>query len=116
MNEKMDFKNTVKLLAVTVILGLSVSVVWSMPKGNETKGRFYFKQTCKSCHTKGAAGGEISPMSKTQAQWERYFTIGKHNKGTEPLSKHLNEVQLRDARAYLVKHAADSSQPETCGK
>lgn len=116
MSEKRDLKDTIKLLAVTLILALSVSVVWSQPKGNETKGRFYFKQTCKSCHAKGAAGGEITPMSKTQAQWERYFTSGKHNKGTEPLSKHLKDEQLRDAWVYLVKHAVDSPQPETCGK
>jgi cytochrome c2 len=37
-------------------------------KGNETKGKFYFKQTCKPCHVKGQKGGEITPMSKTQAQ------------------------------------------------
>ncbi len=116
MNKNRDLKNTVKLFAATVILALSVSVVWSKPKGNETKGRFYFKQTCKSCHAKGASGGEITPMSKTQVQWERYFTAGKHNKGTELLSKHLNDEQLHDALVYLVNHAVDSPQPETCGK
>ncbi len=35
------------------------------PKPNETKGRYYFRQTCKSCRTKGATGGEITPLSKT---------------------------------------------------
>ncbi len=116
MNEKMNWKDTVKILAVTIVLALSVTAVSSKPKGNETKGRFYFKQTCKSCHAKGASGGEITPMSKTQAQWERYFMAGKHNKGTELLSKHLNDEQLRDAWVYLVNHAVDSPQPETCGK
>ncbi len=116
MKEKENLKNTFMLLAATLILSLSVSAVWSKPKGNETKGRFYFKQTCKSCHTKGASGGEITPMTKTQAQWERYFTVGKHNKGTEQLSKHLNDEQLHDAWVYLVNHAVDSPQPETCGK
>ncbi len=43
-------------------------------KGNEAKGKFYFKQTCKSCHVKGAQGGEITPLSKTQAQWQAYFS------------------------------------------
>ena len=33
-------------------------------KGNETKGKFYFKQNCKSCHVKDAQGGEITPLSK----------------------------------------------------
>ena len=116
MNKKRDWKKIIELIAVTVIFALSVTVVSSKPKGNETKGRFYFKQTCKNCHTKGASGGEITPMSKTQAQWERYFTLGKHNKGTEPLAKYFSGDQLNDAWVFLFNHAVDSPQPETCGK
>ena len=85
-------------------------------KGNETKGKFYFKKTCKPCHVKGEKGGEITPMSKTQAQWQTYFTKGKHMKGTEPLSKYMTDDQLKDALAFLYNHAVDSPQPETCGK
>lgn len=86
------------------------------PKGNEGKGRYYFRQTCKDCHTKGAKGGEVTPLTKTMAQWKTYFTKGTHNRGSEPLSKVMTPDQLRDVQTFVVAHAADSLQPETCGK
>lgn len=86
------------------------------PKGNEGKGRYYFRQTCKDCHTKGAKGGEVTPLSKTMAQWRSYFLKGKHSMGSEPLAKVIPAEQLVDVQTFLVKHAADSLQPETCGK
>lgn len=85
-------------------------------KGNEVKGKFYFKQSCKSCHTKGEKGGELTPLSKTQAQWQAYFMKGKHLKGSEPLAKYWTPEQMNDARTFLYNHAVDSPQPETCGK
>ena len=49
-------------------------------KGSVSKGKYYFKKTCKSCHTPKAEGGEVTPMSKTIKQWERYFKKGVHRK------------------------------------
>ena len=86
------------------------------PKGNEGKGRYYFRQTCKDCHTKGAKGGEVTPLTKTMAQWRTYFTKGKHAGGADALAKVMPAEQLLDVETFLVKHAADSLQPETCGK
>ena len=85
-------------------------------KGNEGKGKYYLKQTCKDCHTKGAKGGEVSPLTKTMAQWRGYFAKGKHAGGTEPLTKFMSPEQLKDVETFLFNHAADSLQPETCGK
>jgi mono/diheme cytochrome c family protein len=85
-------------------------------KGNEAKGRYYFRQTCKECHTKGAKGGEVTPLTKTMAQWRLYFTKGRHSGVAEGLSKVLTPEQLNDVETFLVNHAADSPQPETCGK
>ena len=107
-------------LALLVLAGmlalLPLSTVSAGQKGNETKGKFYFKQTCKPCHVKGEKGGEITPLTKTQAQWESYFAKGKHLKGTEPLTKYMTPEQLNDALTFLYNHAVDSPQPETCGK
>ena len=94
----------------------SVTPVSAAPKGSESKGRYYFRGTCKSCHSKGGEGGEITPLNKTQAQWKMYFASGKHAKGKEILTKFMPEDQLRDVAAFLDAHAADSLQPETCGK
>ena len=85
-------------------------------RGSESKGRYFFRQTCKSCHTKGAVGGEITPLNKTQAQWKAYFAAGKHARGKEQLVKVMEPNQLRDVQAFLNEHASDSLQPETCGK
>lgn len=104
-------------IAVVIILVSGfVSTVYANQKGSENKGRFYFRQTCKECHTKGAAGGEVTPLNKTMAQWRAYFAKGTHNHGKEPLSKYLPADQLLDASTFLTNHAADSPQPETCGK
>ena len=86
------------------------------PKGSETKGRHFFRETCRQCHTKGAVGGEVNPLNKTMAQWRDYFAKGTHNHGKEPLAKYLPADQLLDASTFLIQHAADSPQPETCGK
>ncbi len=105
----------VSALAVAAVLS-TVALAGGTPKGNETKGRYYFRQTCKECHTKGAKGGEVTPLTKTQAQWRSYFLKGKHASGAEALTKVMTEDQLRDVQTFVVNHAADSLQPETCGK
>ena len=102
-------------LAVAALLS-AASINPSQAKGNDGKGRYYFRQTCKECHTKGAKGGEITPLTKTQAQWRTYFLKGKHAGASELLTKVLAENQLLDVQTYLINHAADSLQPETCGK
>ena len=95
---------------------LTLAAAGGEPKGNEGKGRYYFRQTCKECHTKGAKGGEVTPLTKTMAQWKTYFLKAKHNSGAETLTKVMPAEQLRDVQTFLVLHAADSLQPETCGK
>ena len=116
MRDLIRASKALQILTGLLLFFFSVSVAMSGGKGSESKGRFYFKQTCKTCHSKGAAGGEITPMSKTQTQWARYFEKGTHNKGTEKLTKFFTAEQLRDLEAFLYNHAVDSPQPETCGK
>jgi cytochrome c5 len=108
----------IRALTAIVLAGLlSIAAMGaSAPKGNDGKGRYYFRQTCKECHTKGAKGGEITPLTKTQAQWRSYFLKGKHAGGSETLIKVMADMQLLDVQTYLINHAADSLQPETCGK
>lgn len=102
--------------ASLLVLMVFADAVQSAQKGSESKGRFYFRQNCKQCHTKGAVGGEITPLNKTQAQWKEYFASGKHAHGREILTKYMPDDQLRDVAAFLAAHASDSLQPETCGK
>jgi cytochrome c5 len=98
-----------------IVTALTFAAGLALAAGNETKGKFYYKKTCKPCHTKGAEGGEVTPLTKTQEQWNRYFTKGVHKKGTQKLTDVVPAEQLIDMQTFLVNHAADSPQPETCG-
>jgi mono/diheme cytochrome c family protein len=119
MNIRHLLKAGMILASLTVFIAtltFSTAVSANQKKGNQAKGRYYFRQTCKTCHVKGAPGGEVTPMSKTMAQWKRYFESAKHKKGAEALAQVMAAEQITDVGAYLVEHAADSLQPETCGK
>ena len=83
-------------------------------KGSDKKGKYWFKKSCKSCHGKDGDGGEITPISKTIKQWERYFRKDKHT-GEEMLGATFDAEQLIHIQTFLINHAADSDQPETCG-
>ena len=98
-----------------IVTALTFAAGLALAAGNETKGKFYYKKTCKSCHAKGAEGGEVTRLTKTQEQWKRYFTKGVHKKGAEKLTDVVPAEQLIDMQTFLVNHAADSPQPETCG-
>ena len=95
---------TLALLAVALPLGA---------QGSDTKGKFYFKKTCKACHVEGK-GKVLTPLSKTQAQWKKFFEAGKH-KGEALSPKFGTPQQMLDIKTFLVNHASDSPQPETCG-
>src|SRR5437879_12075685 len=98
--------------ALIIVCGL-FSVARAAQKGSENEGRYYFRQTCKECHTKGAAGGEITTLNKTMAQWRAYFAKGTHNHGKEPLGKYLQADQLLDASTLLTLQPRQSPPPET---
>lgn len=110
------FSRLILVLLIIIVVSGFFSATRAAQKGSETKGRHFFKDTCRQCHTKGAVGAEITPLNKTMAQWRAYFATGTHNHGKEPLTKYLPADQLLDASAFLINHAADSPQPETCGK
>jgi len=104
-------RNTLKVLALIV----AVAAPMAAEGGSDTKGKFFFKKTCKACHAPGASAKEITPLSKTQAQWKTYFAAGKHKKGAEKLDAVLKPEQVKDVQTFLINHASDSPQPETCG-
>lgn len=88
--------------------------VFAETKGSDTKGKFYFKKSCKSCHVDGGTAKALTPLSKTQGQWKKFFEAGKH-KGEAISPKLGTPEQVLDIKTFLVNHASDSPQPETCG-
>jgi cytochrome c5 len=100
-----------KFIAVIAAIALPLAA----EGGSDTKGKYYFVKSCKTCHAAGKAAKEITPLSKTQAQWKAYFAAGKHNKGTEKIESLVKPEQVKDVQAFLTNHASDSPQPMTCG-
>lgn len=102
------------LLVLLLATVLSTSLALAAEGGNPKKGKFLFKKNCKECHSSGAAGGEVTPLSKTQAQWDRFFETDKHSKNPDAV-KNVSPEEMKDIQQFLYDHAADSDQPQTCG-
>jgi len=98
---------------VTTILLFAASTVFGTEAGGP--GRDLTRTKCKKCHVDGAKGGTMTPLSKTQRQWERFFEKGQHEKKTQGAWKQITPKELEQIRQYLIDHAADSPHPETCG-
>ncbi len=103
-----------KILIVAMAMVFSSTLVLAVDGGNSRKGKYLYKKSCKPCHVDGAEGGELTPLSKTQKQWDRFFNKNKHKKSPDALGK-FTEKDLKDINQFLFDHAVDSDQPETCG-
>jgi hypothetical protein len=57
---------------------------------------------------------ELTPMSKTMGQWDRFFERNKHKAKPEVFSD-LSDKALKDIQQFLYDLASDSDQPATCG-
>lgn len=105
-------KRLTGIILTLALLALCSTFALAAEGGNPKKGKYLYKKSCKSCHAAGAEGGELTPLSKTQAQWDRHFEKkGQACQGQADLS----EKDLKDVQQFLFDHAADSDQPETCG-
>lgn len=102
------------LLVLLLATILATSFAFASEGGNPKRGKHLFTKNCKDCHSTGAAGGEITPLSKTQAQWDRFFETDKHSKSPEAV-KDISPAQMKDIQQFLFDHAVDSDQPQTCG-
>ena len=103
-----------KMILVISLVAFVAATALAVEGGNPKKGKYLFKKNCKTCHVKGAEGGELTPLSKTMRQWDRFFK----RKGADCI-KHaggdLSEQDMLDIHQFLYDHASDSAQPETCG-
>jgi mono/diheme cytochrome c family protein len=106
-------RHTAKLIAVLTLAVLTTSAAFAAEGGNAKKGKYLYKKTCKACHVAGGEGKAMTPLSKTQAQWDRFFIKADPKKG-ECLKGHSPQ-DIKDINQFLYDHAADSDQPETCG-
>ena len=105
-------KKLATLIVLLTAMAFMVAGAFAAEGGNPRKGKSLFKKTCKECHSKGAAAGEVTPLTKTMEQWDRFFQKLDHNPDG---LKNLSEQDLKDIHQFLYDHAADSPHPETCG-
>lgn len=112
----------IKTGAVVMFL-LAAALCSSAADAKPGDGKEFYKGNCKTCHQAGSPSGEYTPMTKTQGQWNKFFDnkfMKSHEGVTDPKSgKKVPELvppdMLKVIRKFLVDHAADSEQPQTCG-
>ncbi len=107
-------KTLVLLLSLTLMVVFVGTGIAFDKKGNEKKGKYYFRKNCRVCHQAGKSAPPLSPNSKTQAQWERAFEKHERLECADEWKK-LSEDKLNDILTYLYNHAFDSPSPATCG-
>lgn len=103
------------LLVFVGLMAVSVAQA-AIEGGDAAKGRALAKEKCKYCHVTGAEGGTMTPLSKTQLQWERFYAKDMHNRKAPGAWDQINPNELIDIMQFMYDHAADSPQPETCGQ
>jgi len=113
------FKKTSSIF-ITLFIVLSFmgsGTVFGAKKGNARKGKYLYRKHCRECHKEGAtsdrAGKPLSPLSKTQAQWEKIFKNYKSLECQDQWGKRKPK-DLKDMYAHLWGHAYDSPSPAKC--
>lgn len=106
----------VLLTVLTIIMALSfVSVNLAAPEGNKRKGKYLFRKNCRSCHHEGGTAVDLSPISKTQAEWEKVFSNEAYKKLTCQVDwDKQSDQDMLDIYTYMYKHAFDSPSPLKC--
>ena len=106
--------NTLTKIGIALAISCTMAgQVYAADGGNPKKGKHLYKKECKACHGENGEGGELTPMTKTMSQWDRFFDRDKHKLKPEVFNT-LSEQELKDVQQFLYDHAADSDQPQTC--
>ena len=116
MPSLLQFLKTGCLSLLLINLVVAGSALAAIEGGNAARGKQLALEKCKPCHVQGAEGGTMTPLSKTQMQWERFYSKNRHDKKAPGAWKKIDPKELADIMQYMHDHAADSPQPETCGQ
>ena len=62
------------ILIIMIFLFASIGIVMAEAvKGNARKGKYLFRKNCRTCHCEDGSAKPMSPIDKTQAQWDEVF-------------------------------------------
>ena len=108
-------KKTIIGALVIFISILVISLSFAAQKGNNRKGKYLFRKNCRSCHVENGSAQELSPISKTQAEWQAAFAKEAIKKLTCSVEwEKRTEKDLLDIYTYMHDHAFDSPSPAKC--
>ena len=92
-----------------------VGVNLASEKGNGRKGKYLFRKSCRSCHTEQGPAVELSPVSKTQAEWTKVFEADAYKSlSCKDEWEKLGDQDKLDIFTYMHDHAFDSPSPAKC--
>ena len=106
-------KKVGSILIVMIFLLVSIGIVLAEGKGNARKGKYLFRKNCRTCHCEGGSAKPMSPIDKTQAQWDEVFKNIDKLSCSKEWNK-LSEKGRNDLYAHLWGHAFDSPSPAKC--
>lgn len=101
-----------KIIVFLFVLGLMFLLSASHTLAADGKDIYIGK--CGSCHKNGGEASVFAPTKFASVQWARFFEKNKHA-AVKDISSQYTETELKAVRDYLMKHAADSDQPEAVG-
>lgn len=105
-----------RLVLFLLAMVLSITFVGfgiTAEEGNARKGKYLFRKNCRTCHVNGGSAKELSPISKTQAEWKKVFAQANQLPCKDAWAK-LSEKDVQDMYAHLYGHAYDSPSPAKC--
>jgi cytochrome c5 len=97
-------------IVAALILALAVASL-AFAEGNARKGKYTYRAKCRTCH--GATASDLSPSSKTQAEWKKVFAKPEAVKCYKDW-KGVTPEDRADIFAYLHDYAKDSPSPAKC--
>ena len=106
-------KRIVSILIVVMFLLVSIGIVMAEGEGNSRKGKYLYRKNCRTCHSEDGPATDLSPVSKTQAEWKAIF---ENSEGVECKAEweKRSDKDRQDIYAYLHGHAFDSPSPAKC--
>ena len=103
-------KRSTSIIAALILAIATVSMAFAA-EGNARKGKYLYRQKCRSCH--GVSASDLSPSSKTQAEWKKIFAKAESIKCYKDW-KGVSPEDRADIFAYLHDYAKDSPSPAKC--
>ena len=100
------------VLIVTFFIG-AIGIAVASEKGNARKGKYLFRKNCRTCHMNEGTAQELSPNSKTQAEWNKVFESYDQLE-CKAAWENLSEKDRYDMYTQLWGHAFDSPTPAKC--